>query len=133
MLRLRDKALKWGFCLLAASILLYGISALVMRNPGKAWALLEGVGNPRVGSFPALEYALSFVGYLIVPVVIAVCFVGLVDRSIRKDEQTVEEAEAAAKKDMGLKEEGSPAATTAPVIDEKDAPNSKPSAEGCTR
>jgi hypothetical protein len=85
-MRLKDKALRWGVGFLIVAAALYLVAAFMYRDPGLAWDLLGGTASPRGVRKPALAYSVSVIGYILVPVAIAVVFSGLVDVSVRRKE-----------------------------------------------
>jgi hypothetical protein len=101
-MRLKDTALRWGLVAIVLSTLWYALAAVALRNPGQAWAILAGVESPRNVHFPAIAYTLSVLGYILLPVAIALAVTGLADRSIRRHESSPSSALRDADKALGL-------------------------------
>jgi hypothetical protein len=91
-----------------------------MKSLGMAWSVMADAETPERVPFPVLAYSLSFVGYILLPIAIAVTFAGLVDRATTQRQQTPRQSRRSAHDRYFSKRQGAVEATTG-VIDEASA------------
>jgi hypothetical protein len=90
--RIRNTSLIASASILIISFIVFCLS-LTELSPSQAWGLLAGVRDPGGHGYVAWRYVLSILGYIVVPISIALLATGLVQRYIDSRTTTPEEAE----------------------------------------
>lgn len=102
--RRRDYVIVVGIALSIVGLVLWGVTAYELDAPGKAWEIMAGSTSPasRCKGYEWLTYPLSVVGYVIVPVAIAMAVTGVVDRRVRNARTSASETAAKAAAAVGM-------------------------------